>query len=126
MLALLVTVVLASGCTYQQEGPAYDSEKAQQVNGMDIYYGDSVPESYVQNFATRFNSSDDIDRTAIENTGEGYEIKIYTKRSSVENINNLDTQSTTNTISQQMFDNAELTLYIANMDGKVAQKASSE
>lgn len=85
-----------------------------------------MPESYVQNFAARFNSSDDINRVAISNTGESYEIKIYTKRNSTENINNLDTRSTAETISQEFFDNADLTLYIATMKGKVAQKASSK
>lgn len=125
-VVLLFLVVVASGCVNQSEGTGFDSQKFQEVNGLQVSYDDSVPDSYVQNFAETFNSSDDIDRVAFQNTGEGYGIKIYTKRSSVDNINNLDTQETADRISSELFDGAEVTLYLATMEGEVAQKASTK
>lgn len=125
VLVLLAFSIAASGCLNQTEGPEFRPESSEQINGLDVYYGDSVRESYVGNFAARFNASDDINRVAFENNDEGYGVKIYTKRNSTNSINNLDTQETVNTISREMFDGAEIRLYITTMDGEIAQKATS-
>ncbi len=122
---LLGFLIVASGCLNQSKGPQFNPENSEQVYGMEVSYDNNVPESYVENFATGLNASDDVNRVAFENTGDGYGIKIYTKRSSVENINNLDTEENANKISTEMFDGAKVMLYIATMEGEVAQKASS-